>query len=92
MHSAIQLLDYLGTQEEAVLTFNASDMILAVYSDACYLSKPKASSRSSGHFFLSSNKQIPVNNGAIFNIAHIIKHVMSLATEAELAALYIMAR
>ena len=27
-----------------------------------------------------------------FNIAHIIKHVMSSATEAELAALYIMAR
>ena len=32
------------------------------------------------------------NNGAILNIAHIIKHVMSSATEAELAALYIMAR
>ena len=28
----------------------------------------------------------------MFNIAHIIKHVMTSATEAELAALYIMAR
>jgi hypothetical protein len=31
-------------------------------------------------------------NGAILNIAHIIKHIMASATEAELAALYIVAR
>ena len=67
-------------------------MILAVHSDASYLSEPKARSRAGGHFFLSTNAQIPPNNGAILNIAHVIKHVMSSATEAELAALYIMAR
>ena len=67
-------------------------MILAVHSDASYLSEPKARSRAGGHFFLSTNATIPPNNGAILNIAHIIKHVMSSATEAELAALYIMAR
>lgn len=44
------------------------------------------------YFFLSNNAEIPPNNGAILNIAHIIKHVMSSATEAELAGLYIMAR
>ena len=49
-------------------------------------------SRAGGHFFLLSNTQIPANNGAILNIAHIIKNVMSLAAEAELAALYIMAQ
>ena len=87
-----QLLDYLSTQEEAVLTYHASDMKLAVHSDASYLSEPKARSRAGGHFFLSNNADIPPNNGAILNIAHIIKHVMSSATEAELAALYIMAR
>ncbi len=91
MPCATQLLDYLGTQEEAILTYNVSNMILAVHSDASYLSKPKACSRAGGHFFLSSNTQLPANNGAILNIAHIIKNVMSLATEAELAALYIMA-
>ena len=67
-------------------------MILAVHSDASYLSEPKARSRAGGHFFLSTNAIIPPNNGAILNIAHVIKHVMSSATEAELAALYIMAR
>ena len=41
---------------------------------------------------MSSDSSVPHNNGAVLNIAHIIKHVMSLATEAELAALYIVAR
>ena len=67
-------------------------MILTVHSDASYLSKPKARSRIGGHFFLSFDEEIPRNNGAILNIAHIIKHIMSSATEVELAALYIMAR
>ena len=66
-------------------------MILAVHSDASYLSEPKAKSRAGGHFFLSNNTDIPPNNGAVLNIAHIIKHVMSSATKAELAALYISA-
>jgi hypothetical protein len=87
-----QLLDYLATQEEAILTYNKSNMILAIHSDASYLSEPKARSRAGGHFFLSYDTANPPNNGAILNIAHIIKHVMSSATEAELAALYIMAR
>jgi hypothetical protein len=89
---AMQFLDYVASQEEAVLTYNASNMILAVHSDASYHSEPKARSRAGGHFFLSSDAAIPTNNGAVLNIAHIIKHVMSSATEAELAALYIMAR
>jgi hypothetical protein len=87
-----QLLDYLATQEEAVLTYNSSEMILAAHSDASYLSEPNARSRAGGHFFLSNNAEIPPNNGAILNIAHVIKHVMTSATEAELAALYINAR
>ena len=92
MQHTQQILDYIATQEEAVLTFNASDMKLAAHSDASYLSEPKAGSRIGGHFSLSSDYTIPQNNGAVFNIAHIIKHVMSSATEAELADLYTMAR
>ena len=92
MEQTLQLLDYIATQEEAVLTNSASDMKLAVHSDASYLSEPLARSRAGGHFFLSNKATIPANNGAMLNIAHIIKHVMTSATEAELAALYIMAR
>ena len=92
MEQTLQLLDYIASQDEAVLTYNASDMKLAVHSDASYLSEPQARSRAGGHFFLSNEATIPANNGAVLNIAHIIKHVMSSATEAELAALYITAR
>ena len=67
-------------------------MKLGVRSDTSNLSKPKARSRAGGHLFLSNEATIPQNNGAILNISHIIKHIMPLETEAELAALYIMAR
>ena len=88
----MKFLDYVATQEEAVLTFNASNMKLAVHSNASYLSKPKARSRAGGHSFLSSDSTILPNNDAILNIAHIIRHVMTSATKAKLAPLYIMAR
>jgi hypothetical protein len=91
IQQTLQLLDYLATQEEAVLSYHTSNMVLAVHSDASYLSEPKARSRAGGHFVLSSDTTIPPNNGAELNIAHIIKNVMSSATEAELAGLYIMA-
>ena len=92
MRQTHQFLDYIATQEDAVITYTNSHMEFSVHSDASYLSKPKARSRAGGHFFLSNEATIPQNNGAILNIAHIIKHVMTSATEAELAALYIMAR
>ena len=44
MTNTKQLLDYVGSQEEAILTYLASDMILAAHSDASYLSEPEASS------------------------------------------------
>ena len=67
-------------------------MKLAVHSDASYLSEPRARSRAGGHVFLSGETRAPGNNGTVLNIAHIIKHVMSSATEVELAALYILVR
>ncbi len=92
IRQTLQLLNYLATQEDAVLSYHASDMVLAVNSNASYLSKPKARSRAGGHFFLSSNTTVPPNNSAVLNIAHIIKKVMSSATKVKLAGLYIMAR
>ena len=80
MQQTQQILHYIATQEEAVLTFNASDIKLTAHSDASYLSKTKAGSRAGGHFPLSSDSTIPQKNGAVLNIAHIIKHVLSLET------------
>ena len=87
-----QLLDYCATQEEAIITFNASKMILCIHSDAGYANEKNARSRSGGHFFLSNNDQFPPNNGAILTTATIIKAVMSSAAEAELGALFLNAK
>jgi hypothetical protein len=91
MQQTLQLLDYLAMQEDAVLSYHASNMVLAVHSNTSYLSKLKAQSWADGHFFLSSNTSVLPNNGAILNIALIVKNVMSSVTEAELIGLYIMA-
>jgi hypothetical protein len=90
MRQTLQLLNYLATQEDAVLSYHPGNMVLAVHNDASYLSKPKACSRASGHFFLSSDTTVPPNHGAVLNIAHIIKNLLSSATEAELVGLDIM--
>ena len=92
MRKAKQLLDYVATQEEAIITYSASDMVLAVHSDASYLCESNARSRAGGHFFMSKDTTYPPNHDAILNIAQIIKNVMSSAAKAELGALYIMAR
>ena len=57
--SLTRLLNYAATHPDAILRYNASDMILHIYSDASYLSEPKARSRVGGHFFLSSNSANP---------------------------------
>ena len=92
MKQTQQLLDYIAMQKEAIITYSRSDMKLAVHSNVSYLSELKARSRAGGHLFLSKEAAIPLNNGVIINISHIIKHIITSATEAELAALYIMAR
>ncbi len=92
MQQTLQLLDYLATQEDAVLSYHASDMVLAVHSNASYLSEPKARSRAGGHFFLSSDTTIPPNNGAVLNIVHIIKNVMSRGSGGSSSPLFLFWR
>jgi hypothetical protein len=69
-------------------------MALAVHSNASYLSKPKAQSRSGGHFFLSSDAIVPPNNGAILNKAHIINSLSakSILAGEKLVAMYSISR
>ena len=54
-----QFLDYAATQEPAVTTYRASDMVLAIHSDAGYLNEENARSRAGGHHFLSENVDNP---------------------------------
>ena len=75
-------MDYASTHPDAIITYRASEMVLAAHSDASYLIEPKARSRAGGHFFMSNNTTFPPNNGAVLNIAQIIKNVMTSAAEA----------
>ena len=72
-----QLLDYVATHPNAGIHFHASDIILAVHTDASYLSKPGGKSRAAGHFYLTNRNDEDFNNGAILTLSSIIKHVMS---------------
>ncbi len=47
-----QLLDYCASQEEAIITYPASKMILAVHRNAGFCNKKKSRSRAGGHFFM----------------------------------------
>jgi hypothetical protein len=92
MKNVKQFIDYAASQEPAVLTYQKSNMILAVHSDAGYLNEAEARSQAGEHHFLSENVQFPTNSGAIHNVAEIIKGVMSSAAEAKMGALYINGR
>jgi hypothetical protein len=52
-----QLLNYAASNPNATIRFTASDMILAIESDASYLSVTKARSRASGYFFLTNQRK-----------------------------------
>ena len=56
MKKTLIFLDYVTTHPDAILTFNASNMILNIHSDVSYLTEPKARSRAGGHFFLSKKQ------------------------------------
>jgi hypothetical protein len=87
-----QFLHYASTNPNAVVTYHASNMVLAGHSDASYLSKSNAPSRARGHFFMSSDVELLPNNGVVSTISQIIKAVMSLAAEAKVGALFIICR
>jgi len=61
-------LDCMATEEEMILTYHESDMVLAVVSDASYLSETKSRCRVGGHFYLAGHEENLINNGAVLNI------------------------
>ena len=92
------LLDYLSTHPNATIRYHASDMVLAVCSDAAYLALPNARSRAAGHFFLTdlpSATSLPPNpklNGAIHVLCKTIRTVAASASEAETGSLFLNAQ
>jgi len=92
------LLDYLATHPDATIRYHASDMILAVCSDAAYLVLPNARSRAAGHFFLTtlasatSSPPAPQTNGPIHTLCKTLRSVAASASEAEIGALFLNAQ
>jgi hypothetical protein len=93
--AATQLLDYCATHLEASIRYCASEMALHIHSDASYLSVPKGRSSAGGHLYLgsaSTSSTSMLNNHAVLTISGILKHVMSSATEAKVAGLFVNAK
>jgi hypothetical protein len=92
------LLDYLATHPDATIRYHASDMVLAVCSDAAYLVLPNARSRAAGHFFLTSLSSAtssppnPTPNGAVHVLCKTIRTVAASASEAETGSLFLNAQ
>lgn len=62
-------------------------MMLNIRSDVSYLSESKARSRVCGHCFTPNNAGHPENNGAVLNVAKIIKHAVTPAAYANTPAI-----
>jgi hypothetical protein len=57
-----QLLDYVATHPDAGIRYHTCDMILAVLTDASYLSEIGGKSRAAGHFYLTNRNDEDFNN------------------------------
>jgi hypothetical protein len=92
------LLNYCATHPDAVVKYNASDMVLHTDSDAAYLVAPKARSRVAGYHYLSSKPEQPGPpspgdppppiNGPIDVLCNIMREVLSSASEAEICGVF----
>ena len=86
------VLNYLHNYPNANLVFYASDMMLQVESDASYISEPQATSRAGGTFYLGKRTDMFVNSPIDQTSVRIDAAVVSTASEAEYAAIFINAR
>ena len=91
LDAVMYFLQYAATYPDATLTYYPSDMRLVIWSDASYLSERDARSRAGGLHYLT-NRGDPTTakiNGAVDVISTIIPTVVSAASEAETAGLFI---
>jgi hypothetical protein len=94
MRACKMVMDYAATYPLAIIRYYASDMVLAVDTDAAYLVLPNARSRYAGHYILSDTPPPPPAipnprpNGAIMTVCKTIRGVMTSAAESETAGVY----
>ena len=83
-----QFLDYCASHPDGAIRYQASDMILKLHSDSSYLNAVGTRSRQGGHLYLGNKSEPDILNGAVLNLAAIMKMVLSSAAEAEFGALF----
>eukprot|EP00957_Ditylum_brightwellii_P128527 9803600-Ditylum_brightwellii.AAC.1 len=94
------LLNYCATFLNAVVQFNAHDMVLHIHSDASYMSAEEVRSQAGGRFYLSAASADPTKqlatpsppNGPVHTVCKVICNIMSSAAEEEIGALYVNTR
>ena len=69
MQKLKQLLDYAASHKYAIITYQASGMVLAGHINASYLPESKVQSRVGGNLFMSNNTAFPPNNGEVFTMS-----------------------
>ena len=87
-HACQQFLDYCASHPDGSIRYQASDMILKLHSDSSYLNAVGACSCQGGHLYLGNKSEPDILNGAVLNLAAIMKMVLSSATKAEFGALF----
>ena len=89
--AVLHFLQYAASYPNASIRYKPSDMRLIIHSDASYLSESNARSRAGGIQFLSADGDpiLAPRNGAIDVVSTIIPTVVSAASEAEIAGLFI---
>ena len=83
-----EFLDYCASHPDGSIRYHASDMILKLHSNSSYLNTVGARSRQGGHLYLGNKSEPDILNGAVLNLAAIMKMVLSSAAEAEFGALF----
>ena len=83
-----QFLNYCASHPDGAIRYQASNMILKLHSDSSYLNAVGARSRQGGHLYLGNKSKPDILNGAVLNLAAIMKMVLSSAAEAEFGALF----
>ena len=84
-----QLLDYVTTYPNDVITYRARDIVAAAHADDSLLNVSKGRSHAGVHIFLSEDYHVLRLNGPILTIAQMIKFVISSVAESELSGLFI---
>ena len=96
----MHFLDYAATHPNTTIRYSKSGMHLWIHTDATYLSKPKARSRTSGFHYFSDKLVLPIlpehkppmHNHPVHVPCKVIDAVMSSTQEAETGGGFINAK